>query len=150
MRSPFAHIQPHGNASFYLSLLEFLLQAKQHITLIGDQLGLTSLQTIALMLIDEHHPRPMKSFCMLFHCDASNITGIIDGLEQKGMVSRQVDPKDRRIKTICLEAAGKRARQHVLEQLDANSGFLFDALTDSEAKQFMHIIEKLTAIKKLA
>ena len=140
------HISHH----FYLSLLEFLLTSKQHIVAIGDEFGLTSIQAITLLLVDEHQPRPMKNFCMLYHCDASNITGIVDGLEKKGLVSRQNDPNDRRVKVICLEPAGKKLQQIIIERLDDVNGFLFDPLNDTEKRQFAHIVEKIAGAKKLA
>jgi len=138
------------NSAFYLSLLEFLMNAKQHLVAIGAEFGLTSIQAITLMLIDESCPRPMKNFCTLFHCDASNITGIVDGLEQRGLVSRQNDPQDRRIKVIHLEPAGKKLQQDIIERLDQDSGFLFDPLNDAEAYQFVGIVHKLAACKKPA
>jgi DNA-binding MarR family transcriptional regulator len=140
------HISHH----FYLSLLEFLLTSKQHIVAIGDEFGLTSIQAITLLLIDEHRPRPMKNFCMLYHCDASNITGIVDGLEKKGLVSRQNDPNDRRIKVICLEPAGKKLQRTIIERLDDVNGFLFDPLNEAEKRQFAGIVEKIAAAKKPA
>lgn len=143
-------MKSHISHTFYLSLLEFLMTAKQHIMAIGDEFGLTSIQAITLLLIDEHHPRPMKSFCNLYHCDASNITGIVDGLEKKGLVSRQNDAKDRRIKVICLETAGKRLQSQIIERLNSVSGFLFDPLNETESQQFAHIVEKIAASKKLA
>jgi DNA-binding MarR family transcriptional regulator len=142
--------QPTITSAFYLSLLEFLMKAKHHIVVIGDEFGLTSIQATTLLLTDENHPRPMKSFCMLFNCDASNITGIIDGLEQKGLVSRRNDPKDRRIKVICLEAAGKKMQRAIIDRLSADNGFLFDPLSEPEARQFVSIVEKLAQAKKLA
>jgi DNA-binding MarR family transcriptional regulator len=134
---------PHPNTSFYLCLLEFLMQAKQHVITISSEFGLTSIQTITLLLLDEAKPRPMKNFCMLYHCDASNVTGIIDGLERKGFVSRQNDAHDRRIKVIQLEAAGEKIRQSILNRLVDNSNFLFDPLTQAETGQFIRIVEKL-------
>jgi DNA-binding MarR family transcriptional regulator len=139
--------EPRVNHNFYLSLLEFLMNAKQHIMAIGAEFGLTSIQAITLLLIDENRPRPMKSLCMMYHCDASNITGIVDGLEKKGLVSRQNDPKDRRIKIICLEAAGRKLQLSMIQQLDSVSGFLFDPLTETEKQQFVHIVEKIAQNK---
>ncbi|MEJ0072864.1 MAG: MarR family winged helix-turn-helix transcriptional regulator [Candidatus Saccharibacteria bacterium] len=138
---------PH---SFYLSLIDFLMSAKQHMIAIGDEFGLTSIQTVTLLLIDKDHPRPMKSFCTLFHCDASNVTGIVDGLEKKGLVSRQNDPSDRRIKVICLEAAGRKLQQVIIDRLSDVNGFLFEPLNAIERQQFVHIVEKIAATNKLA
>lgn len=119
------------------------MNAKQHIVAIGAEFGLSSIQAITLLLTDSSKPRPMKNFCTLYNCDASNITGIVDGLEQKGLVSRQNDPKDRRIKIICLEPAGKKMQRAIIERLSTSSGFLFDPLSETEAQQFVTIIEKL-------
>lgn len=135
----------HINHKFYLSLLEFLMSAKQHIMTIGAEFGLTSIQAVTLLLIDAERPRPMKSFCQLYHCDASNITGIIDGLESKELVSRQNDPKDRRIKVICLETAGKKLQRTIIERLHQANGFLFDPLDETEKQQFIRIVEKIAA-----
>jgi DNA-binding MarR family transcriptional regulator len=139
---------PHPRISytFYLALLEFLMAAKQHIIAIGAEFDLTSIQAMTLLLLDEQRPRPMKSFCLLYHCDASNVTGIVDGLEKKGLVSRQNDPNDRRIKVIQLEAAGKRLQQDIIQRLSTDNGFLFDPLTADETQQFIRIVEKIAAV----
>jgi len=138
------------NHHFYLALLEFLMSAKQHIIAISGEFGLTSIQAMTLLLLDANEPRPMKNFCQLYHCDASNITGIIDGLEKKGLVSRQNDAHDRRIKVIQLEPTGKKMQQAIIEQLDADSGFLFEPLTDNETRQFACIVEKLGTTRTTA
>lgn len=119
------------------------MNAKQHIVAIGANFGLTSIQVITLLLLDETTARPMKNLCALYHCDASNVTGIIDGLENKGLVSRQSDAHDRRIKVIQLEAAGKKLRQDLLTRLASDNGFLFDPLTADETEQFIRIVEKI-------
>lgn len=140
-------MNPSVSTSFYISLIEFLLSAKQHVAALGERHGLTGIQTITLLLIDPNHPRPMKNFCGLFHCDASNVTGIIDGLEQKGLVSRQNDPSDRRIKVVCLEPEGEKLQQTVTAELAADNAFLFAGLSSSEAEQFVTIVHKLAAAK---
>jgi DNA-binding MarR family transcriptional regulator len=124
------------------------MAAKQHVISIGNEFGLTSIQAVTLLLLDEKQPRPMKSLCMLYHCDASNVTGIIDGLEKRRLVSRQNDPHDRRIKVIQLEPEGRQLQQLIIERLDADKGFMFDPLTTNEKKQFSHIVEKIANTTK--
>ena len=135
----------HISHNFYLAFLEFLMSAKQHMISVGSDFGLTNIQAVTLLLLDESKPRPMKNFCTLFHCDASNITGIVDGLEKKGLVSRQNDLTDRRIKVVQLEKAGKKVQQGILERLDGDRGFLFGTLTADETQQFVYLIKKLAA-----
>lgn len=132
-------------SNFYLTLLEFLMLAKQHVVAIGAEFGLTSIQAVTLLMLDERQPRPMKSFCTLYHCDASNVTGIVDGLEKKGLVSRQNDPNDRRIKAIQLETNGKQLQRAMIDRLSANNGFLFGALNPDETQQLMRLVEKIVA-----
>jgi DNA-binding MarR family transcriptional regulator len=131
------------NDQFYLSLIEFLMIAKQNIMAIGGEFGLTTIQTITLLLLDDARPRPMKSFCSLYRCDASNITGIIDGLEKKKLVSRQSDRNDRRVKVIQLEESGSKIKQAIIERLAAFDGLLFDPLTAEESTQLVQIVSKI-------
>jgi DNA-binding MarR family transcriptional regulator len=136
--------------TFYLSLVEFLMTAKHYVVAIGDEFGLTSIQALTLLLVDALTPRPMTSFCTLFHCDASNVTGIIDGLESKGLVSRQNDVSDRRIKTIRLEPAGRRLQQTIIARLDGMNGPLFAPLDDAEKALFAGLVAKIAAGSKPA
>ena len=138
--------QAHISRHFYLSLFEFLINVKQHMLSIGNEYGLSGFQAVTLLLLDENKPCPMKSFCVLFHCDASNVTGIIDGLERKGLVSRQNDPNDRRVKVVQLEPAGKHLQQVIIERIDASREFLFDSLSETDTQQFIRIVEKFTTV----
>jgi DNA-binding MarR family transcriptional regulator len=132
---------PH---TFYLSLLEFLMNSKHHIMQLGNQHGITPMQAMTLMLTKPDEPRPMNSFCKLFNCDASNVTGIVDGLEEKGLVSRQANPDDRRVKQIRLQPAGRKLQAKLVEELSADDSFVLAPLTREETEQFVRIIEKLS------
>jgi DNA-binding MarR family transcriptional regulator len=130
---------------FYLALFKFLITVKHSMLTFGSEFGLSALQSITLLLLDETKPQPMKNFCVLFHCDASNVTGIVDGLERKGLVSRQNDLSDRRVKVVQLEPAGKRVQEEIIEQMNLSKGFLFDPLSETETEQFIQIVEKFAA-----
>ena len=41
------------------------------------------------------------------YCDASNVTGIVDRLEGRGLVERKPDPNDRRVKRLVLTPQGQ-------------------------------------------
>lgn len=131
---------PHN---FYLSLTEFLLQSKQHIIAASAEHGLTSIQAMTLLLINNKTPRSMSTYCKMYECDASNITGIIDGLEKKGLVSRRDHPKDRRIKIIHLEPAGKTMQEALAKSIAASSATLLAPLTERETEHFTAIVHKL-------
>jgi DNA-binding MarR family transcriptional regulator len=132
---------------FYLSLTEFLLHAKQQVVSISAEFGLTSMQALTLLVTGDS-AKPMNSFCKMYDCDASNITGIIDGLEEKKLVSRQPHPKDRRVKVIRLETAGKHLQKQIVKRLSQQSGVLFNGLSTAEAQELAGLITKIAASSK--
>jgi MarR family transcriptional regulator, organic hydroperoxide resistance regulator len=89
-----------------------------HRTRIGvefAELGLTFAQAHALRLLDPDRPSPMSSLAELLVCDASNVTGIADRLEARGLVERRSLGADRRVKTLALTAAGVELRARVTD-----------------------------------
>ncbi|MGF1427904.1 MarR family winged helix-turn-helix transcriptional regulator [Kitasatospora sp. LaBMicrA B282] len=88
---------------------------------------LTFMQGKILSLL--HQPLPMRTLAGLLGCDASNVTGLVDRLESRGLVRREPDPADRRVKNVLLTDAGAAADRQIraaeaaglpgLAQLDA-------------------------------
>src|SRR5260370_1388861 len=60
-------------------------------------------QAGALLQLDS--PLPMSELAALLACDNSNVTGLIDRLEGRGLVARQPSSQDRRVKHVVLTAA---------------------------------------------
>src|SRR6202008_610223 len=52
-------------------------------------------------------PMPMREMAARLMCDASNVTGVADRLEERGLVERRVDPADRRGKLLALTDRGR-------------------------------------------
>ncbi|MGW2706039.1 MarR family winged helix-turn-helix transcriptional regulator [Streptomyces sp. NPDC001340] len=53
-------------------------------------------------------PASMSVLATTLTCDASNMTGIIDRLEKRGLVRREPSPSDRRVKNVLLTAEGEQ------------------------------------------
>ncbi|TQJ92717.1 MarR family winged helix-turn-helix transcriptional regulator [Streptomyces sp. SLBN-31] len=53
-------------------------------------------------------PASMSVLAITLTCDASNMTGIIDRLEKRGLVRREPSSSDRRVKNVVLTAEGER------------------------------------------
>ncbi|MEU7075238.1 MarR family transcriptional regulator [Streptomyces narbonensis] len=69
--------------------------------------SLTASQGRALTVL-RRGPAAMRALAETMTCDASNMTGIIDRLEKRGLVRREADPADRRVKNVILTAEGER------------------------------------------
>src|SRR5690242_18161645 len=52
-------------------------------------------------------PRTMGELAGLLHCDNSNVTGIVDSLEDKALAVRKPSEADRRIKVVELSGQGE-------------------------------------------
>jgi len=78
------------------------------------ELGLTFSQAHALRLLEPDRPLPMSALAERLFCDASNVTGIADRLESRGLVERRSADGDRRIKVLALTRAGVELRKRVL------------------------------------
>ena len=79
------------------------------------ELGLTFSQAHALRLLDPERPLPMSALADRLFCDASNVTGVADRLEARGLVERRSAVGDRRVKALTLTAVGAELRREVLE-----------------------------------
>jgi DNA-binding MarR family transcriptional regulator len=66
-------------------------------------------------------PRPMGELADRLACDASNVTGLTDRLETRGLVERRPSPGDRRVKVLALTDEGKRVQQALWERLMTDS-----------------------------
>src|SRR5205823_12846166 len=64
------------------------------------RLGLSFPQAHALRLLDPEEPLPMSALAERLICDASNVTGIVDRLEARGLVERRSAEGDRRVKAL--------------------------------------------------
>lgn len=126
--------------------MQFLALSKQQMFKIAAEFELTSTQAFLLLLNNGKELRTMHSFCSLLGCDASNITGIVDGLERKGLMTRAEHPTDRRIKTLKLLPKGSEVREAILKQLsDSNQSYILSKLTHDELEQFTKLIQKITS-----
>ena len=115
---------------------------KQHMNQIAKYNGLTAIQLFALRAISEGNNATGK-IAQILHCDASNVTGIIDRLTLLNLVSRKEDPNDRRVKTLQLTNEGEAMMRDALKSLPNKLGC--DRLTSEEADSLHSTIVKLTS-----
>jgi DNA-binding MarR family transcriptional regulator len=88
----------------------------------------------ALLLVNLVEPMPMRAIADSLSCEPSNVTGIVDGLERRGLVVRQADPGDRRVKQVVLTADGKRTRSALRARGYAHAEKFFDLPGEARAQ----------------
>src|SRR5436309_15247605 len=70
---------------------------------------------IALHALED--PMPMGELAKVLVCDNSNVTWITDRLEERGLVMRRPDERDRRVKLLVLTPEGRRVREQIQARL---------------------------------
>jgi len=81
------------------------------------ELDLAPVQAKALHELNVEPPISMRELAERLKSDPSNVTGLIDRLEARGLVERRPDPNDRRIKGLALTAAGAKMRERLFARL---------------------------------
>ncbi|MGI8512664.1 MAG: MarR family winged helix-turn-helix transcriptional regulator [Solirubrobacteraceae bacterium] len=76
-------------------------------------------QAAALDRLDPQQPVAMSELAGKLFCDPSNVTGIVDRLEARGLVERVSAPHDRRVKMLQPTPAGARLRAKVHAAMSA-------------------------------
>jgi DNA-binding MarR family transcriptional regulator len=81
---------------------------------VAGEFSLTPPQLFALRQLDPEQPVPMRALAQALHCDSSNVTGLVDGLEAQGLVERREAEHDRRVRMLVVTERGAavRARLH--------------------------------------
>jgi DNA-binding MarR family transcriptional regulator len=77
----------------------------------GQELELSPPQAIVLRFLDQ--PRPMGELAGMMRCDSSNMTGIVDRLEERGLVQRTAAAGDRRVRLIAVTDRGRELRDEL-------------------------------------
>jgi len=123
-------------------LMKFFFAQKAHLPASGSAFDLSPAQCHVLHLIEPGRPLPMRRLADTLSCDASNVTGLVDRLESRGLVQRQTSSRDRRVKALELTAAGKRVRADLLGQM-AKRSLPLSRLTVRQQQTLVKLLEAL-------
>jgi DNA-binding MarR family transcriptional regulator len=82
---------------------------------IAHELGVTPPLLGALRFLDQ--PQTMGKMAEFLRCDPSNITGIVDALEDRNLAERKPSEVDRRVKVVELTVPGEELRARSIEEM---------------------------------
>jgi DNA-binding MarR family transcriptional regulator len=134
------HRRTHALVQAFLGVSE---RMRRHYTSRVEEFELTGAQA-QLMRELAPGPRPMGELAGRLGCDASNVTGLTDRLEDRGLVERRPSPGDRRVKVLALTDEGERLQRALWERLMADSP-LGNGLSAQEQAELLALLERLLA-----
>jgi len=126
-------------------LMHELMKGERHrFIALAAELDLHPAQTGALAQMEPDRPLPMSELAALLHCDNSNITGIVDRLEARGLVERRPYEQDRRVKHIALTPLGVQQRERIRRRM-ADAPEAFRALPVADQRILRDILQRALA-----
>ena len=101
-------------------------------------------QLNSLLALYEYGPLPPSQIAKCIMVKSSTVTGIVDRLEQKGLVTRLRNSPDRRVITIQLTRPGEKLAENAPPPIQQKIVDGLKRLTKSETDQIVHALTKLT------
>ena len=106
---------------------------------------LTSSDVLYLALLYEQDGRTQDEMAEAYTVDRAATTRSLQGLEKKGLVRREVDTFDRRIRRVYLTEKAMQYRTAIRRMADDLADALFEGMSEEEVKAFMEQVEAMGA-----
>jgi DNA-binding MarR family transcriptional regulator len=126
----------------YLAELFFSDETRDRFHAACEAADLSPPQLKALLSLEPDRVQSMRSLAEGWKCDASWVTGIVDGLEERGYARREAHLTDRRVKVVVITPLGEKAKARALERLYEAPASL-DSLSVEEQLQLRDLLGKM-------
>jgi DNA-binding MarR family transcriptional regulator len=100
------------------ALIWQIVQAnKPRMVRLAQELDLAPMQLHALRILEPGKEVPMRALAQSLFCDPSNVTGIVDRLEARGLIKRREADHDRRVKILTITDQGRLMRERATRRM---------------------------------
>jgi len=131
-----------GACDAWQLLVQFFFTQRSSLPTLAAELRLSPAQVHVLHVIAPGQPIPMGQLADTLSCDASNVTGLVDRLESRGLVRRRPSDSDRRVKVLDLTPAGARLRAALVDRMTAPPDML-SRLSPADQRALFRILSQL-------
>ena len=111
---------------------------------IAQEFELAPQQIMALKALGQRGPMPMSELAGALRCDTSNVTGIVDRLEARGLVVRSSAPNDRRVKLLELTDPGAELGRELGRRMSEPPAGL-SALSAADQRALRDLLRRVAA-----
>lgn len=108
---------------------------------------ITPIQYAVLRTLMEHPGVDQVTVAGLIAIDTSTAATVIVRLEQRGLLTRDIHPSDRRLRVVNLTAAGHQLLESLIPAVHRLYHKILEPFTNEEAAQFMRLLEKLVHVQ---
>jgi DNA-binding MarR family transcriptional regulator len=110
-----------------------------------ERFGLRARHVIALTLLRDFGQRPQADLAEVLRIDPTNVVGLLNELEEAGLVERRRSVEDRRRHTVALTAEGGRRLNQVEDVLIAVEQRVLSALDPDQQAALYALLQRATA-----
>jgi DNA-binding MarR family transcriptional regulator len=129
--------------SLWVRFLRFGLQSYKKLEDALEKAGLTPPQFYVLATIGYAGGLPFGEIGAKMMVTVSNLTGIVDRLEEKKLVLRRRDENDRRVIHVVLTEKGAKLHKTTIPLFEKSVAQIFSSLDSSEQKELSALLRKL-------
>jgi len=123
-------------------LMGVFMTRKEDFPRIAASFGLNPGAMHALLSLSADEPQSMSSLAGAWKCDASNVTWLVDRLEEHGLAERRAQPGDRRIRTVALARKAAKVRTQIEARMYEPSESL-RALSSRDLETLSRVLRKI-------
>lgn len=134
------------STSLWIRFLRFNLISNKKLQDALEKLDLTPPQFYVLATIGYAGGLPFGEIGEKMMVTVSNLTGIVDRLEEKGLVARERDAHDRRVIRVRLTEKGSKLYKNTIPLFEKSISQFFSPLDKSQQKELSSLLRKLIRV----
>jgi MarR family transcriptional regulator, organic hydroperoxide resistance regulator len=108
--------------------------------------GISMWGYIVLNALEDGPARTQAALAQAIGADKTRIIATFDELQQAGLITREPDPDDRRVRLLSITAAGRQVRTAAQAAIQANENRVLARLPPAEREAFLRAAKVLSAL----
>jgi DNA-binding MarR family transcriptional regulator len=108
--------------------------------------GISMWAYVVLNALDGGPARTQAALAQAIGADKTRIIGTLDELQRTGLISREPDPTDRRVRLLAITEAGRRVRTAAQVAIQANEERVLARLSPADRQAFLRAAQVLSAL----
>jgi len=109
--------------------------------------GVTPGQYAVLRCLWDENGQTARKLADRLSLDGSTITGILDRMEQKGLIEKQSDPRDRRALQVMLTDTGRSLQEPLSQAIDSANRKALLSLEENQVQVLKQILQDIGTVE---
>jgi DNA-binding MarR family transcriptional regulator len=101
---------------------------------------------VVLLRLEEEPIRAQAALAQAIGADKTRIIGVLDDLQDRGLISRKRDPAHRRVHLVSLSDKGRRVRAAAQAAIQRREDALLTRLPAADRKTFLRALQRLAEL----